>query len=59
MSKAAYNRVEWPFLEGMLIRMGFNQAFVQLIMKCVSTVSYRFWINGDLSDVVCLGRGLR
>jgi hypothetical protein len=58
MSKA-YDRVEWPFLEGMMKRMGFNDLFVQLVMKCVSTVSYRFRINGDLTDVVNSGRGLR
>jgi hypothetical protein len=58
MSKA-YDRVEWPFLEGMMKRMGFNGLFVQLVMKCVSTVSYQFRINGDLTDVVNPGRGLR
>jgi hypothetical protein len=58
MSKA-YDRVEWPFLEGMMKRMGFNGILVHLIMKCVSTVSYRFKVNGDLMEVVHPGRGLR
>jgi hypothetical protein len=58
MSKA-YDQVEWPFLEGMMKRMGFNDILVQLIMKCVSTVSYRFKVNGDLTQVVHPGRGLR
>jgi hypothetical protein len=47
------------FLEGMMKRMGFNDILVQLIMKCVSTVSYRFKVNGDLTKVVHPGRGLR
>ena len=39
--------------------MGFSGVFVQLVMKCVSTVSYRFRINGDLTDVINPGRRLR
>lgn len=57
MSKA-YDRVEWPFLSGMMTRMGFADCFVQLVMKCVTTMSYRFWVNGDITDVVTPGRGL-
>ena len=31
----AYDRVEWNFLESMLIRLGFQTAFVELLMACV------------------------
>ena len=31
----AYDRVEWCFLEGILLRMGFDDAWVNLIMQCV------------------------
>jgi hypothetical protein len=58
MSKA-YDIVEWPFLEGMLRKMGFDESFTKLIMECVTTVSYRFRVNGDLTEVVHPGRGLQ
>ena len=44
MSKA-YNRVEWSFLEGMMLRLGFYASCVELIMRCVRSVSYSFLIN--------------
>jgi hypothetical protein len=58
MSKA-YDRVEWTFLVGIMRRMGFVDEFVKLIMECVTTVSYPFRINENLTDVVIPGRGLR
>ncbi|KAK1684730.1 hypothetical protein QYE76_045578 [Lolium multiflorum] len=34
----AYDRVEWCFLEKMMVKMGFDQRWVNLIMACVSPV---------------------
>jgi hypothetical protein len=39
MSKA-YDRVEWVFLERMMLDLGFDKRWVALIMKCVSTLTY-------------------
>lgn len=44
MSKA-YNRVEWGFLKKLLLTVGFDGRWVNLVMKCVNTVSYSFIIN--------------
>ncbi|KAL5736194.1 hypothetical protein ACOSQ2_030982 [Xanthoceras sorbifolium] len=38
----AYDRVEWSFLEHMMVKFGFSQGWVAMIMRCVSSVSYRF-----------------
>ncbi|KAL0409763.1 UNVERIFIED_CONTAM: putative mitochondrial protein [Sesamum radiatum] len=46
MSKA-YDRVEWSFLRRVLLRLGFESEFVELIMLLVTTVSYSLTLNGE------------
>ncbi|XP_019170536.1 PREDICTED: uncharacterized protein LOC109166101 [Ipomoea nil] len=55
----AYDRMEWPFLRGMLITLGFNDRWIDLIMLCVTTVSYNFMINGSRNTPITPTRGLR
>ncbi|CAL5340398.1 unnamed protein product [Camellia sinensis] len=58
MSKA-YDRVEWPFINQMMLLLGFPQRFVQLIMNCVSTVSFSVLVNGKPSSMFYPTRGIR
>ena len=34
MSKA-YDRIEWPYLEGMMQTMGFSDKWTRLVMECL------------------------
>ena len=57
MSKA-YDRVEWPFLEGLVRRMGFNEGWTNMIMLCVKIVTYSVLVNGEPCGMIH-PRGIR
>ena len=55
----AYDRVEWHFLRWMMEKMSFDSRWINLIMQCVSTVSYKIKVNGELMEEIVPTRGLR
>lgn len=55
----AYDRVEWDFLEAALLRFGFDPQWVNLILICVSSVSYSIVLNGNVGSFFRPKRGLR
>jgi hypothetical protein len=58
MSKA-YDRVEWVFMEEVMRRMCFAERLVQLVMKCLTSVSYSVIVNGRPVRCSRPTRGLR
>ena len=58
MSKA-YDKMEWCFLEQILLKLGFQESWVALIMKCITTGSYSILVNGEPKGMIKPSRGLR
>lgn len=58
MSKA-YNRVEWDFVSQVLHRLGFHEKWINWVMECITSVSYKFLINDNIYGVVKPHRGIR
>lgn len=44
----AYVRVEWEYLKGMMLRLGFAESFVNIVMRCVTSVAFSVRVNGSV-----------
>jgi len=57
MSKA-YDRVEWICLEKIMEKLGFAERWRNLIMQCITSVTYAIRINGNPRGHIIPSRGI-
>ena len=55
----AYNRVEWAFLQRIMMRMGFRLPWIEIVMRCVSSATFSILINGVPTGHITPSRGIQ
>ena len=55
----AYDRVEWGFIEKIMEHMSFHERWINLIMHCITTVTYSVLVNGVAYGSIIPTRELR
>ena len=55
----AYDRVEWSFLRGIMLKLGLDHRWVNLAMETVTTASYSILINGEPKGFITPSRGIK
>jgi len=56
--KKAYDRVEWIFFKACMLKMGFDEKWVNWVMLCVKT-SFSVKINGESQEFFQPTRGIK
>jgi ribonuclease HI len=55
----AYDRVEWSYLRAVMEALGFSRKWCDLVMQCVTSVTFAVRVNGVFSDFFQPTRGIR
>ena len=54
----AYDRVEWGFLQNIMLKLGRDERWVRLAMETACTASYSVLINGESRGHITPSRGI-
>lgn len=54
-----YDRVEWGFIENVMVHIGFHEKWTSLIMHYITIVTYSILINGVANGCIIPTKGLR
>lgn len=54
----AYDRVEWQFLRGIILKLGLDENWTRLAMEAVCIASYSILIKGEPRGLVTPTRGI-
>lgn len=55
----AYDSLDWNYIRACLSRFGFSSKWIDLVLNCISTVSFSVLINGKPNGHFHPKRGLR
>ncbi|KAL0285142.1 UNVERIFIED_CONTAM: putative mitochondrial protein, partial [Sesamum angustifolium] len=55
----AYDKVEWSFMEQVMVKLGFSPSFIRLVMLCISSVSFSFMLSSKQFGSLIPERGVR
>lgn len=55
----AYDRMEWGFVRATMAKLGFEEGWIDRVMRCMETVIYNFTLNGEPVSSLIPSRGLR
>jgi hypothetical protein len=48
--RKVYDKLEWNYLHAVMLKLGFCQAWVDMVMRLVSIVCFSVLFNGDSLD---------